>query len=114
VYIYRLNYGRIGHEEAHAAIATTVAMNISITATCIPFLKPLMKQLQPGWATSDIRHGVGYSLNYGKKSSSTMAHSDRFFPTGSVIASSARRQQRSRSIGMGATLDSIDFGMEEE
>jgi hypothetical protein len=73
-----------------------------------------MKQLQPGWATSDIRHGVGYSLTFGKKSSSTVTHSDRFFPVGSVVASSAKRPQHSRSIGMGATLDSIELSMDEE
>jgi len=88
-------------------------MNTSIMITCLPFLKLLMEQLQPGWATSDIRHGVGYNLTYGKKSRSTVTHSDRF-PVGSVVASSGKRSKNSRSIEMGATLDSIELDIEEE
>jgi hypothetical protein len=109
--MYRLDYGRIGHEEGRAAIATAVAMNTSIMVTCLPFLKPLMEQLQPGWATSDVRHGVGYILTYGKNSRSTVTHSDRF-PAGSVVASNKKRSTHSQSIGNGTTLDSLDFCME--
>jgi hypothetical protein len=88
-------------------------MNTSIMITCLPFLKPLMEQLQPGWTTSDIRHGVGFNLTYGKKSRSTLTHSDRF-ALGSVFASSGKRSKKNNSIEMGATLDSIKFDMEEQ
>ena len=108
-YLYRLNYGRIGHEEGPAAIATAVAMNTSIMITCFPFLKPLMEQLQPGWATSDIRHGVGYNLNYGKKSRSAVTVSNRF-PVGSVVASGGKRSKNNHSIGLDATVESIELG----
>jgi hypothetical protein len=111
-YLYRLNYGHIGHEEGRAAIATAVVMNTSVMVTCIPFLKPLMEQLQPGWSTSDIRRGVGYNMTYGKKSRSTIAHSDRF-PMGSVVASSGKRSKNIHSIEIGATLESIDLDMRE-
>ena len=59
-YIYHGD-GHMGDEEDRVAIATAIAMNTSVLVTCLPFLKPLMEQLQPGWATSDIRHGVGCS-----------------------------------------------------
>lgn len=77
-------FGYIGWDptfkEANVAIATAVLMNTSLVVTCIPFLKPLMEALQPGWSTSDLVKGVGYNVTYGKS-----ALSSGKFATGSVI-----------------------------
>lgn len=55
-------------------------MNTSLVLTCVPFLKPLMEALQPGWSTSDIVQGVGYNFMYGKSGISSGK-----YPLGSVI-----------------------------
>ncbi|KAF2008734.1 hypothetical protein BU24DRAFT_415483 [Aaosphaeria arxii CBS 175.79] len=88
-FVIVLNFLTASHEEARIAIATALAMDVSVLVTCIPFLKPFMEQLQPGWSTSDIRRGVGYGASQGKQSRSiVVSFSDRF-PMGSVVASSA-------------------------
>lgn len=56
-------------------------MNTSLVLTCVPFLKPLMEALQPGWSTSDVVQGVGYNVMYGKSSISSGK-----YPVGSVIS----------------------------
>lgn len=101
-YIYHHNYLNNGGDESSVAITTAIAMNTSIVVTCIPFLKPLMEQLQSGWATSDIRHGIGYNLTYSKKSEVTRMYINRF-PKGSVIASKASQSKKIPSIAIGAT-----------
>ncbi|KAH7396207.1 hypothetical protein BKA66DRAFT_606099 [Pyrenochaeta sp. MPI-SDFR-AT-0127] len=77
-------------KETDVAIATAVLMNTSLVLTCVPFLKPLMEALQPGWSTSDIVQGVGYNVIYGKS-----AISSGKYPLGSVIVgqSVARKSQ---------------------
>ncbi|KAF1935602.1 hypothetical protein EJ02DRAFT_516335 [Clathrospora elynae] len=67
-------------DETDIAIATAVLMNTSLVLTCVPFLKPLMEALRPGWSTSDVIQGVGYNVMYGKS-----AISSGQYPIGSVI-----------------------------
>lgn len=84
IYIYEIHRGpSVGGDTAslyaNFAIATTVSMNTCILITCIPYLKPLMEHLQPGWSTTDVRRGIGYNAMLGQ--------ADTFirFPTGSVV-----------------------------
>lgn len=67
--------------DPSVAIASAVAMNIAILATCVPFLKPLMDQLMGGWSTSNVRVEGEYatSLAYASELSSR-------YPPGSVIS----------------------------
>jgi hypothetical protein len=71
-----------------------------------------MEQLQPGWSTSDIRHGVGYNVAYRRKAA--IIHSNRF-PSGSVVASSVpiSKKKHNRSIALGCTLESIEIEVPE-
>jgi hypothetical protein len=72
------------------AIATAVLMNTSLVLTCVPFLKPLMEALQPGWSTSDVVQGVGYDVMYGKG-----LLKSGHYPIGGVISvKSGRRKDR--------------------
>lgn len=73
-------------KETDVAIATTLLMNTSLIMTCIPFLKPLMDNLQPGWSTSDVVRGVGYNMMYGKN---TTIRSGQY-PMGSVVSGQVR------------------------
>lgn len=68
-------------QETDVAIATAIVMNTSLVLTCVPFLKPLMEALRPGWSTSDVVQGVGYNVMYGKNSISSGQ-----YPQGSVIS----------------------------
>ncbi|ORX96238.1 hypothetical protein BCR34DRAFT_607712 [Clohesyomyces aquaticus] len=88
------------YNQTNVAIATAVLMNTSIVLTCVPFLKPLMQHLQPGWSTSDVIRGVGYNVMYGKSQ-----FEGGSFPMGSVVsgqsrsnASENRSQVRSQSL----------------
>lgn len=47
--------------EWTAAVVTTVAMNVSIILSCVPYLKPFINNLQSGWSSSNVRTGLGYS-----------------------------------------------------
>jgi hypothetical protein len=67
------------------AILMAVEMNALIVVTCIPFLKAAMDHLQPGWSTSDIRKGVGFTVAYGKAASPPT-----YLPSGSVLAKGDR------------------------
>ncbi|KAF2279836.1 uncharacterized protein EI97DRAFT_482636 [Westerdykella ornata] len=72
IYIYQANMPHNSPDwdptlkETNVAIATAVLMNATLVLTCVPFLKPLMENLQPGWSTSDVVRGVGYNIMYGK------------------------------------------------
>jgi hypothetical protein len=79
-------------KNTETAIAIAVLMNTSLVLTCVPFLKPLMEALQPGWSTSDVVQGVGYSVMYGKG-----AIKFAQYPIGSVI--SGRGARRKEIIG---------------
>ena len=53
-------------DNATGAMLSAAILNASMVITCLPFLRPLMEYLQPGWSTSDIstgflRAGFGYS-----------------------------------------------------
>ncbi|KAF2465155.1 uncharacterized protein BDR25DRAFT_346264 [Lindgomyces ingoldianus] len=72
-------------KETSVAIATAVLMNASIVVSCVPFLKPLMEHLQPGWSTSDVIRGVGYNVMYGKSQFESGA-----YPMGSVVSGQSR------------------------
>jgi hypothetical protein len=67
------------------AILMAVEMNALIVVTCIPFLKAAMDHLQPGWSTSDIRKGVGFTVAYGKAASPPT-----YQPSESVLAKGDR------------------------
>lgn len=67
-------------QETNIAIATAVLMNTNLVLTCVPFLKPLMEALQPGWSTSDLVKGIGYNATPRRN---IIMSGD--FPTGSVI-----------------------------
>jgi hypothetical protein len=69
--------------EANVAIATSVAMNAAIIASCVPFLKPLVDSMQTGWSNSDVRQGLGFTVLYTQ--SSANASRLRSFNKGSVI-----------------------------
>jgi len=43
------------------AVVTQIGMNVSIITACVPFLKPVMAQLQPGWSTGNVQKGIGYN-----------------------------------------------------
>lgn len=99
IYIYRADapYGSGDWDptskEAEVAIATAVLMNTSVVMTCVPFLKPLMEHLQPGWSTNDVVKGVGYNAIYGKGS----IHSGQY-PMGSVISGQSGNSSHSKRI----------------
>ncbi|KAF2842004.1 hypothetical protein M501DRAFT_375360 [Patellaria atrata CBS 101060] len=67
VYGFRLGPDRdtsrwdITYKYANVAITTSVVMNTSILITCLPFMKPVMEYLQPGWSSSNVRRGLGYN-----------------------------------------------------
>lgn len=64
------------------AVLTQLGMNASIIVACAPFLKPVMDQLQPGWATSNVRTGLGYNTIVGKSRNDTTGYA-----MGSVVKS---------------------------
>ncbi|KAF2877608.1 hypothetical protein BDV95DRAFT_664267 [Massariosphaeria phaeospora] len=94
IYIFKADREhRVAHwnttmADASVAICTSVTMSTSILITCIPFLKPLIEHLQPGWSTSDVRRGIGYSIMAGK----TVIGSKQF-PNGSVLRSKVAEEQ---------------------
>jgi hypothetical protein len=74
--------------EVDVAIATSVAMNTAIIASCVPFLKPLVDSMQTGWSNSDVRQGLGFTVIYSK--GSVNASRLRSFNKGSVILSESQ------------------------
>jgi hypothetical protein len=97
-------------KHTETAIATAVLMNTSLVLTCVPFLKPLMEALQPGWSTSDVVQGVGYSVMYGKSAMNSVK-----YPIGSVISGQAAHWKE-RTEGMITRTDNfqLDSRSDEE
>ena len=85
--------------EWRVAVVTQVAMNTSIIVACVPFLKPVMEHLQPGWSTSNVRVGIGFNTI-----AASEAVSRSGFATGSVVKSGlvhgARQQISDGDLGM--------------
>ena len=49
------------HSDFRLAVVTQIGMNLTIILACVPFLKPLLDNIQPGWSTSNVRTGLGYN-----------------------------------------------------
>lgn len=90
--------------ETTTAISTAVLMNASLVLTCVPFLKPLMEALQPGWSSSDVVQGMGYNFMYGKS-----AMKSGQYPIGSVIS---ERSAHRRDEAEGSITRTHDFRVE--
>jgi hypothetical protein len=75
-------------KNVDSTIATAVLMNTSVVLTCVPFLKPLMEALQPGWSTSDVVQGVGYNVMHGNG-----LIRSRHYPIGGVISVEGGRRK---------------------
>lgn len=71
------------------AVSTQVAMNVSIIVACVPFLKPLMDHLQPGWSTSNVRTGLGFNTIAPRGGTTTSAQGGYGYTMGSVVKSSS-------------------------
>ena len=52
------------YAEFKETVATEVALNASIILACVPFMKPLLDNLQPGWSTSNVERGFGYKKSF--------------------------------------------------
>ncbi|KAF2743338.1 hypothetical protein M011DRAFT_461766 [Sporormia fimetaria CBS 119925] len=95
VYIYKADASRDSAEwdptskETNVAIITAILMNVSLILTCVPFLKPLMENLKPGWSTSDVVRGVGYNIMPGR---STIKSGQ--YAMGSVISGQSRNGEK--------------------
>lgn len=78
------------YNDFKVVVATQVGMNVSIILACVPFLKPLLDNLHPGWSTSDVRTGLGYN---------SMADSiaRRNYAIGSVVKSANQSKIGQRS-----------------
>ena len=51
------NHWKVEPKNATEAMLTAAILNANIVLTCLPFLKPLMEYLMPGWSTSDMSKG---------------------------------------------------------
>ena len=58
------------YEYFAAAVTTQVSMNVSIIATCVPFLKQFLDCIQPGWSASDTQTGLVYNTLVGRNETS--------------------------------------------
>ncbi|PSN61538.1 hypothetical protein BS50DRAFT_639332 [Corynespora cassiicola Philippines] len=77
------------------AISSILVVTTTIMATSIPFMKPVMQHLQPGWSTGTVRLSVG--VDHPTSSDKTNSNPIHILETRSFQVSSSKRSQQSSS-----------------
>ena len=75
-------------DMTNATIASVFLLHITIIATCLPFMKPVMEQLQSGWSVGAVRTMEGTQTTSEGSGWSAIRYPKGFKPSKTTINSS--------------------------